>query len=485
MKKSKVWLGITLIAVAGTFIWLYGLYDLVQSVMAGRTSLSSEDSLFPLPEDTTYRMALKIDPIALTITGFSQITSRNTSGRDLNEIWLTTYPNAMRDRSGTPAPASAYYAGFSPGYLNITSVKVNDIPATCEDLGISCRIEPPRTIAKGEAVVIDLEWMAKIPQAAYRFGSKDGVLLLGNFYPVLNVLDQGTWHLSSNSRFGDPFFTQSAGYMVHLRIPEAYQVVATGSILSIEAEDNGWQSLTIKADMARDFALAAAYNYRKSTLTVDKTSVVGFFAGQNQALEKEVLERAAAAIKYYNCTYGSYDRPQLVLVQAPMKGFQGMEYSGLIFLAEEALQPEYGEPRRAFLIAHEIAHQWWYDMVGNNQLEEPWLDEGLANWSARQYLKVVEYRATPGRLINRSANLQQSLSDMSDKSNYLDTAYQGGEAFWYQLEDQLGEEKVLKVLRSYLATYKFRTATTEDLRRIISQESNVPLDAFFQRWFDH
>jgi aminopeptidase N len=242
--------------------------------------------------------------------------------------------------------------------------------------------------------------------------------------------------------------------------------------------------MTISAGMARDFALAAAYNYRKSSVSVDGTEVVGFFNGKHPDIEQDVLERAAAAVKYFNRTYGSYRRPQFVVVEAPMKGFQGMEYSGLIFLAEDVFAPSYDEQRRAFLVAHETAHQWWYDMVGNNQLEEPWLDEGLANWSASQYLKTVEYRSIQGGGSgNRSVNLEQSLAEMNSKEQYMNTAYQAGEDFWRQLEEELGEDRVLRVLRTYLAEFKFRTATTEDLRRVITEASRGSLESFFERWF--
>ena len=105
-----------------------------------------------------------------------------------------------------------------------------------------------------------------------------------------------------------------------------------------------------------------------------------------------------------------------------------MEYSGMIFLSEDIFAPEYGEQRRAFLVAHEVAHQWWYDMVGNNQLEEPWLDEGLANWSARQYLKTVEYRSHQNQS-KTSTQFKSGLEDMASKSCYPETVYQEARPF--------------------------------------------------------
>ena len=72
----------------------------------------------------------------------------------------------------------------------------------------------------GELLTIEMQWSAKIPRAAYRYGSKDGVILLGHFYPLLNVKDYRGWHISSNTQFGDPFYTQCADYVVRLRVPK-------------------------------------------------------------------------------------------------------------------------------------------------------------------------------------------------------------------------------------------------------------------------
>lgn len=483
MRKSNTWLWLTLIVALVCVVWIKGIYGTTKSVITSQTAPLSEDNLFPAPHHTSYHMELRLDPIKLELHGRSVITSRNTTDAELTELWLTTYPNVMKDRATTPAPMSAYYSGFDPGWLTISSVTVNGATAAGEDLGISYRIHLPEPIKVGEEVTLKLEWKARIPQAAYRYGSKDGVILMGNFYPVLNVKDDRGWHTSINTKFGDPFYTQCADYTVRLWVPEAYQIAASGDILSIEAEDTGWQTMLIKAERVRDFALAAAYNYKMYHVKADGIEIVGFFNGRFPEVEKAVLEQAVAVVKFYNRTFGSYARPQLFLVQGPMEGFQGMEYSGLIFFTDEVFNPRFNEQRRAYLVAHEIAHQWWYDMVGNNQLQEPWLDEGLASWSARKYLEKVEYRSVQGRSGKTLVDLEKALTEIHSKDTYLDTAYQGGESFWLQLEEELGEGQVLKILRSYLATYKFKTATTEDLCRIISQHSRTSMESFFEKWF--
>ena len=360
---------------------------------------------------------------------------------ELTELWLTTYPNVMKDKATTPAPMSAYYSGFDPGWITISSVMINGATAIGDDLGISYRIHPPVPIKKGEDLTLELEWKARIPQAAYRYGSKDGVILLGHFYPVLNVKDDQGWHISANTQFGDPFYTQCADYTVRLRVPEAYQIAASGDILSVEAEDTGWQSLLISA-ARHGFCLAAAYNYKMYYVTADGIKIVGFFNGRHPEVEKVVMEQAVAVVKFYNRTFGSYARSQLFLVQGPMEGFQGMEYSGLVFLAEEVFSPRYNEQRRAFLVAQEIAHQWWYDMVGNNQSQAGLMRIGQR--SARKYSEKVEYRSAQSRS-GKTRQLTGSDRKSIPRTVTWISCLPGGESFWLAVEEELGEGQVLRV----------------------------------------
>jgi len=481
-KKSLIW--VTGIVVAALVIWGWGLFRTVKDVVEAHPELTAEsrDQVFPAPEHTVYQMNLKLDPVSHELWGYSLVSSTNTTNGDLDEIWLTTYPNAMREQAASPAPATAYYSGFDPGYLEISQAKVNNRPVVYSYQGISTRLQLDTPIYKNDVFTIEMEWKVKIPRASYRLGGKDGVILLGNFYPQLNVKDARGWHIPENIKFGDPFFSQVADYAVAIQIPEAYQLATSGEIVAIEAEDTGWQRILIRAGQVRDFALAAALHYQTVETYVNGIEVEGFFRGNDPEIDAGVLERTAAALKYYGAVYGSYSGSKFVVVQGPMQGFQGMEYSGMIFLSDEVFKPSFGEERRAFLVAHEVAHQWWYHMVGNDQLNEPWLDEGLASWSARQYLKRVELdvgNKSPGN----SANLGKSLQEMGNKGHYYDVAYSGGEAFWAQLEEEQGEEKILAILRHYLAEFKHKTASTEDLRRIIEEECRSPLDSFFDFWF--
>jgi len=122
--------------------------------------------------------------------------------------------------------------------------------------------------------------------------------------------------------------------------------------------------------------------------------------------------------------------------------------------------------------------------VGNDQYDEPWLDEGLAEYSATLYINHVQgqdqAQLSPG--IAKRVNLDRALPDFVSDEQYRQVAYQGGEDFWLALEQELGRDKVQKILRSYLANYKHQLVTSQDLERVINQEAHRDMSAFFAAW---
>lgn len=444
---------------------------------------AEQSQVFPAPGRTLYRMDLYLDVPSRTIYGTTVLTTCNTTGNVLSDLWFTIYPEAFRSAGTTPAPSSAYYAGFNQAGIEFEEIVVNRKPADYIIDGVSLQITPPEDILPEQDITVEMKWQAQIPRLAYRYGYKDGVFMLGNFYPALNVYDIEGWRTSYNSVFGDPFCFNSADYIVRLNIPEAYSMVSTGSVVERIAEDNGRQFITAAAENVRDFALTAHYQYQEQTREQNGIKISMYTPGKTAGDQAFLLEDAARILNYYSCTWGSYPYPEMKIVFVPMQGFHGMEYSNLVFMSHDLLPSGSEASRARFILAHELAHQWWYGLVGNDQVREPWLDEGLANWGAYKYL-AQQGQELP-RLEKNSPNtdLGRELSQMYSRQDYYLTAYTGGESFWFGLEKELGEEKVKQVLRRYLANYRFGMATTDDLLEAIRQEAHCDMEDYFNKWF--
>lgn len=440
---------------------------------------------FPAPGKTLYRMSLYLDINTRTLHGTTVLTTNNTCGQVLSELWFTIYPDAFRNPKASPAPASAYYAGFEPAGIEFQEIMVNYKPVDYIKEGVSLQLVPAEDILPGQDITVEMKWKAQIPRLSYRYGYKDGVYMLGSFYPALNVYDDQGWRTSYDSAFGDPFCFNCADYVVRLNIPEAYSMVSTGSVVETIAEDNGRQFITVIAENARDFAMVITHQYQALKETEQRYAVSIHAPVHAHADLDPMLQETVDILDFFSCTWGSYPYPEFKVVFVPMRGFHGMEYSGIIFLSEELLLPGADQQHARFLLAHETAHQWWYGMVGNDQVREPWLDEGLANWGAYKYLNQQDQTLKGSKSAGAGTNLARELKDMYSRDDYYSTAYTGGESFWWGLEQELGEEKVKQVLRRYLANYRFQIATTGDLLQVIQQEAHQDMQEYFDRWFTY
>ncbi len=442
-------------------------------------------SSFPAPGKTLYRMSLYLDTNTRTVYGTTVLTTENTSGQVLSELCFTIYADAFRTAATTPAPTSAYYAGFESAGIEFDEIMVNFKSVDYIKEGVTLQLVLAEELLPGQDITVEMKWRAQVPRLSYRYGYKDGVFVLGHVYPVLNVYDDHGWRTSYNSSFGDPFCHHCADYVVRLNIPETYSMVSTGNVVETIAEDNGRYFVTSAAENVRDFGMVVYSQYQNIEQEAQGRTVSIYVPARVDTDITPLLKETIDILEFFSCKWGSYHYPSFKVVVVPMKGFHGMEYSGIVFLSEDLLKPGADEQYTHFILAHEIAHQWWYGIVGNDQIREPWLDEGLANWGAYRYLGSKGLATSNGKQVTTPTNLSRELNDMHSRNDYYRTAYTGGESFWWGLEQELGEEKVMQVLRRYLANYRFQIATSEDLLQVIRQEAHRDMQDYFADWFEH
>jgi hypothetical protein len=114
-----------------------------------------------------------------------------------------------------------------------------------------------------------MQWTLHIPPIPYRLGYQQGMFIMGNFYPFLEMYDQQGWHHAAEVKFGDPFSLSSANYTVSISLPGAYQVITGSELVNRNSDDNGTETWFYKSTKARDFAFAAflpGYGVVKSSL---------------------------------------------------------------------------------------------------------------------------------------------------------------------------------------------------------------------------
>ncbi|MBC8253597.1 MAG: caspase family protein, partial [Ardenticatenia bacterium] len=251
------------------------------------------------------------------------------------------------------------------------------------------------------------------------------------------------------------------------------------------------------AGPARDFYLAASENYTVVSKTVGETTV-NSHAFTARADEAELaLQFATDALRSFNQRFGVYPYTEFDIVSTPMQAL-GMEYPGIVAVALNLYDPNEQAAGLPFpialesTVAHEVAHQWFYNAVGNDQVDEPWLDEAIV-----QYLTGLYYADTYGegaardyrsswdsrwdRVGRADIPIGVPVGAYADKE-YGAIVYGRGPLFIAALAEEMGQEPFDEFLRDYYESHKWGIGTSDTFRQLAEQHCQCDLTALFEEW---
>jgi len=187
------------------------------------------------------------------------------------------------------------------------------------------------------------------------------------------------------------------------------------------------------------------------------------------------LDVAAGSVHAYNELFGLYPYTDLDVVEGYflIDGLPGgMEFSGLVLISSEFYASEGPYTMLdmpVVVVSHEVAHQWWYAVIGDDQVDDPWLDEAFAVYSSILYfeekqgqkaaeVQLLENCTLPYRLVAWAGGdrpVATSLLDFGDALSYSAIIYGKGGLFLHRLREILGDQDFLGLLQSYYAEFKF------------------------------
>jgi aminopeptidase N len=171
----------------------------------------------------------------------------------------------------------------------------------------------------------------------------------------------------------------------------------------------------------------------------------------------------------------------------------GMEYPGLVYINERYYDNDYDGDNLLSTTVHETAHQWWYGVVGNDQIEEAWLDEGFATYSEGVFTEKEYGRGNADMYyayLDESAKediqgkvydgvILKPLDRYANWDDYGPAVYTGGAALLNEIRRQVGDENFYKIMQTYYKEYSFKIATTEDFLKVCEQVSGKEFDDLF------
>jgi aminopeptidase N len=437
-----------------------------------------------LPGATVYHMDLQIPDDFLLIEGREQVRYTNQEDEPLNEVYFRLFPNA---------------AG---GEATVSAVKVDnqDVEPVYEFEDSAIHVPLPAALQPGEQAVIQMDFAVTVPREMGGnyglFGYFDNVLVLDEFYPVIPVYDDEGWNVEVPPPNADTSYFDASFYVVRVTAPAELTVVASGIEIGRENEGDN-QILTFAAGPARDFYLAASDRYTVVSETVGETKVNSYAFGERAEGAKLALQYAVDALKSYNERFGVYAYTEFDVASTPMQAL-GIEYPGIVGITLNLYNPNEtvaGLPSQIMMegtVAHEVAHQWFYNAVGNDQVDEPWLDEAMA-----QYLTGLYYVDTHGESAARSYRASwHSRWERVDRADipigmpagsyvnqeYGAIVYGRGPLFVTALAEEMGQEKFDEFLRDYYESHKWGIGTGDAFKQMAEGHCQCDLTALFEEW---
>jgi hypothetical protein len=308
-----------------------------------------------------YYLKLRINPTDGTLSGSERIMFSNGTSEALNDVVLRLYPNFPRDVFGKGGDVRMDVIGAS------VAGQASMFDYTAQRTAVVLPLEAP--LAPGQSSTVVISFTATIAP------SRDGTWPLPSYYPMLAVYETGRWRLDV-TRFADHVYAESALYSAEIQVPANLQVVASGSTSAVQTHTDGSTTYVVNTGPIREFALTVGDFAVEQAIAGDV--VVNVYKARGSGLDaRQISQVAAGALADFDRRFGPYPYRELDIHLLPYDYDGGDEYPGLILLYSGG---QVGAGTR-YVAAHEVAHQWWYGVVGNDIYHQPWLDEALAQYS--------------------------------------------------------------------------------------------------------
>ena len=492
-----------------------------------------------------YDIAASLDVQAHTLSAVQTASYPNDGQVALNSLYFQLAPNAERERNPYLSPLltdSSYERGFDPSWLDVVAVREESGqtlswsyetgPQVFQTYSLEqnlLRVELPQPLAPGQSAVIVIEFATKFPRTLGPDQSVHQDLYVWRFawnpvaIPASELIDGQ--YLSAQR----PYYRQiypTALYELTLTVPKDYTVASGMDLQEPLAQDEGagTQTLHLKSEVpVRSVALAIGKTLRSYTLDHPQFPISVYFLPGQEAAARQLATYALETLQAYSVRWGQYGYKRLTIVSSWMSGWFGMAADGFIVLGNSAFAEKdltaagMADRLLEYLLAHEIAHQWWGIGIGTDFNAENFLSEAFA-----EYLSITHFEDKHGaqgsNLIQLEReglveglvqsqfgffNLRQHFSELPYLSllrNRFDEAlvkpqrdveffndsstriYKKGYMVLRALAGLIGSETMDQLLLQAHQKFNHRLLDSATFQALAEEASGRDLDRFFQDW---
>lgn len=368
----------------------------------------------------------------------------NDSNDTWNEIYFRDYPSAFSDKEN----------GKVSEITNLHDTQTNtslELIKNEDPTVFSVKLASP--LLPNELTSISFDYKAYVPNLNARYGyqtiynnCKD--FYLANCIPILCPYENGNFQYYPYFSVGECFYSKMANYDVTVTIPKSYTLIATGDNTEITNINDNLIKYKYTANAVRDFVIVAGENYEIFSKDVDNIKINCYFHKGETEKANEALKLATETFTKMNTRLGKYPYKQFSIVECEME-MLGMEYPQVILISTSA--------EGVGSSVHEIIHQWFYNIIGNNQYTNAWIDES-----------ITTYLTNPG-LDQYTGIITQPYNEFENDSDYSTAMYFYGASFYNKLEEKYGTSKINNFMNELLENYAYKEISTPELVKLLQK----------------
>jgi hypothetical protein len=487
--------------------------------------------------NANYSIDVELDPEAHTLKGRAVLTFRNISAATADDLrfhlywnaWKNTRSTFMRERLLANPRAFDRVRAEDWGWIDVTAVRLLGVGAQ-PPIDLTARkrfvapddgnpddqtvmaVPLPAPLRPGETLNVEISWTSRVPRTFDRTGVVGDYYFIAQWFPKLGVLENNGWNCHQ-FHANTEFYSDYGTYDVRLTVPRGWIVGATGREAARADGPNNTTTITYRQDDVHDFVWTTSPDYlvrtaRFETAALPPVDMRLLLQPEHAGQAERHFEATRTALKYYGEWFGPYPYGHITIVDPAWQSEAGgMEYPTLFTAGTRWLAPDQTITPESVTV-HEAGHQFWYGIVGNNEFEHAWLDEGLNSFSqaralvtryptryyVRRYFKdfiPLRFRDLPFTRLDADrleGYRLQAKSDVQANPSYRYDVVGGRTitynktALWLQtLENDIGWAALQKILSAFFTRWKFRHPRPEDFFAIANEQAGRDLTAFFDQ----
>lgn len=433
--------------------------------------MDGEDPVGGKAQNPQYHIEASLDYNARRLVVAERVSYPNPFGHSISRVLLIVEPNRS---PGTYTQTRLERVGEG-------SIQSALLDENLLEVQLDGPLEPQGTL---ELIV---EYELSIPYQRQGLGFTGRQLNLHDWYPFVPCVRADlSWSASKPGIVGEHLCYDASDYFVDLQVSAPGLALTVASGIQPAADEAGYH---FRLENARAFSLSLSPDFEVLREDQGPVTLLVYVFPEDINAGYAILETTAKAMEYYAEAFGPYPYASYTTVEGEV--FDGFESSALAFVSQEYFEGYHGSPRgySTIIPVHELAHQWWFNLVGNDPATEPWLDEAFATYSELLFYEHAFPDLAPWWWSFRVDSYQPSgwvnstIYDHATFRSYVDAVYLRGARFLDELRDLVGDEAFFAFLRDHAHRHRFEEVRSSDVLQAFPGISETDLSPILREYF--